>query len=190
MLYNYFNRYTTTFAILLISACIIPTTHAHIRGSLKAHHDEFQSRIVGGNPAGTDEFKFFASLDIGCGGSLIAPDIVLTAAHCAGDIHTARIGSNNIDSGGSLHTVTTQCQHPDYNPKTTANDYMLLKLETPVDTDTYPVIQLNNNNTVPQVDQMLTVIGFGDTSEGGLGSYSRSKSLLTLTKSVTINMEV
>jgi secreted trypsin-like serine protease len=48
---------------------------------------------------GSNEFKFTASLSVGCGGSLIASGIILTAAHCAGNIRTARIGSNKANSG-------------------------------------------------------------------------------------------
>jgi len=42
-----------------------------------------QSRIIGGSAASSDEFEFLVSMqDFGhyCGGSLIAPDVVLTAA--------------------------------------------------------------------------------------------------------------
>jgi hypothetical protein len=136
---------------------------------------DFQNRIIGGTPAGINEFKFFASLSIGCGGSLIAPGIVLTAAHCAGNILTARIGSNVVNSGGVVKNVMTQCVHPNYDPMTVANDYMLLKLDSPVDINQYPLIQLNNNKAVPQTNQILTVIGFGATSEGGFGSNTLLK---------------
>jgi secreted trypsin-like serine protease len=65
--------------------------------------------------------------------------------------------------------------HPNYQSSTTANDYLLLKLQSPVDTTQYPPIQLNNNNAIPQVNQMLTVIGYGATSEGGSGSNTLLK---------------
>jgi hypothetical protein len=42
--------------------------------------DDPEARIVGGNAASRGEYKFFAKWS-GCGASLIAPDILLTAAH-------------------------------------------------------------------------------------------------------------
>jgi trypsin len=150
-------------------------------GTLNSHFDNspmfrsFQNRIVGGTPAATNEFKFIASLNVGCGGSLIAPGIILTAAHCAGGIRTARIGSNKANSGGVVKTVTAECKHPNYQSSTTTNDYMLLKLDSPVDINQYPPIQLNNNKAVPQTNQILTVIGYGATSEGGSGSNTLLK---------------
>jgi trypsin len=135
----------------------------------------FDSRIIGGTPAGVNEFKFMASLNVGCGGSLIAPGIILSAAHCAGNIRTARIGSNKANSGGIVKSVTTECVHPNYQSFTTKNDYMLLKLNSPVDIIKYPPIQLNNNKAVPKANQILTVIGFGTTSEGGFVSNTLLK---------------
>jgi trypsin len=154
---------------------------SHIENKLNRRIDNsqflrsFQNRIVGGTTAAKNEFKFIASLNVGCGGSLIAPNIILTAAHCAGNIKTVRIGSNKANSGGVIKSVTTECMHPNYQSSTTANDYLLLKLQSPVDTTQYPPIQLNNNNAIPQVNQMLTVIGYGATSEGGSGSNTLLK---------------
>jgi V8-like Glu-specific endopeptidase len=153
----------------------------HTRNKLDQKIDDslflrtFQSRIVGGTPAAENEYKFMASLNVGCGGSLIAPNIILTAAHCAGNIKTVRIGSNKANSGGIIKSVTTECMHPNYQSSTTTNDYMLLKLQSPVDINQYPPIQLNNNKAIPQVNQILTVIGFGATSEGGSGSNTLLK---------------
>ena len=46
-------------------------------------------RIIGGTPTDGQEYPFFVQADTDesgfyCGASLIAPDVVLTAAHCAG----------------------------------------------------------------------------------------------------------
>jgi secreted trypsin-like serine protease len=70
-----------------------------------------QSRIVGGTAASNGEYKFFASWDVGCGGSLIAPNMILTAAHCADqDNGSVRIGSNLYNSGGVTRRVTRPVQ--------------------------------------------------------------------------------
>lgn len=92
-----------------------------------AHKRSFDSRIVGGFLADEGGFKFMTSLFIEdpynygylasiCGGSLIAPDVVLTAAHCGVDytIAAVRVGSNALNSGGDMTNVVSQCLHPSY----------------------------------------------------------------------------
>jgi trypsin len=136
---------------------------------------ELGTRIVGGTAAGGGEFKFFASWDVGCGGSLIAPNMILTAAHCADQSNgSVRIGSNSYGSGGITRRVKNQCMHPNYDESISAYDFMILTLDSPVDTTKFPVIKLNNDRSLPKTDAMLTVIGFGATKEGG----SQSNTLL------------
>ena len=59
------------------------------------------TRIIGGNEAVEDRHAYAVSLydNIGhfCGGSLIAKDAVLTAAHCKGGEYFAVVGRHNIE---------------------------------------------------------------------------------------------
>jgi hypothetical protein len=59
-----------------------------------------------------------------------------------------------------LIAVEREVIHPLYGEGFFENDIMLLKLETPSD---QPYIRLNFDEDVPDVDERLTVVGFGDT---------------------------
>jgi len=143
------------------------------------YRKEFNFRIVGGTEADAGEFPFMASWhrsfssEPSCGGSLVSPNLVLTAAHCQGISGGVRIGSiNAIDfySGsprGVEADVTREIPHPDYDDSTTAYDFMLLELDTDIDTDIYTPINLNFNPNKPRTGQPLTVIGFGTLESGG-----------------------
>lgn len=126
-----------------------------------------QSRIIGGTESEPDH-TYIASLqdDIGhfCGGSLIAPDVVLSAAHCGTDIPEVVLGRHDLrkSSDGEVMTVKKAIKNPRYSTKNDNNDSMLIFLDRPSDMKHTELVRLGQDFVGE--GQLVTVRGWGDTN--------------------------
>lgn len=113
-----------------------------VRGSVLAAAAP-EARIVGGSAAAFGAFPWQVALDIGggqCGGAILSPRWVMTAAHCidengsnvAASSVRVRAGSLNYSSGGQQVGVSRIVKHPGYNRATFDQDLALLELATPL----------------------------------------------------------
>jgi len=130
--------------------------------------------IVGGEKADPGEYPWqVALMEYGeqyCGGTLIAPDWVLTAAHCVEyGADQVMLGAHQLDKEESTHQIIDVSQivvHPDYDTYTIDSDIALLKLAQPATlNDRVQTIDLLQNQA--EAGTLSTIIGWGTTSEMG-----------------------
>jgi hypothetical protein len=133
---------------------------------------DVDTRIIGGSEAVEGRFSYVVSLqsEMGhhCGGSLIARDVVLTAAHCGGVLNVL-LGQHNLnDVDGEVFAVRGELPHPQYVSDMFAtdyldNDFMLVFIDGASTASNVKTVTLNSNPPVPSVGQDVTVMGWGDT---------------------------
>jgi secreted trypsin-like serine protease len=130
-------------------------------------------KIVGGHPiAEAGKYPWMVSLQSDsfghfCGGTLIAPRVVVTAAHCiaAHMDDYVRIGGLDLSKGddGEKIRIADRVIHPKYDDRKFHNDIALVYLKEP---STKTPLKMNDDNAFPAIDSMVEVIGWGALHEG------------------------
>src|SRR3954453_3890955 len=139
-------------------------------------------KILGGGVAAPGQFPFMAVLvdssakrainGAFCGGTVIAPRVVLTAGHCVVGTHADEIdvviGRTRLsqDSDGERIPVSKIVLHPGYDNRFLVNDVALLQLARPTVWPAMPVAH-PGDNTLTAPGGRVMVIGWGATQEGG-----------------------
>ena len=136
--------------------------------------------IVGGTLAPEGRYPYMVNIatsagGIYCGGSLIAANVVMCAAHCAGagKVHVGRWDLYDASEQFQTFNVASEVKHPDYNDNTMDNDFMLLKLSgsvqniAPLKIDDGSGMGLNANS---DPNKNVNIMGWGTTSSGGNSS--------------------
>lgn len=188
-----------TFAICLLSAgsaTAQPVREMSARAVDPARGPVAGSAIVHGSPVDISRFPWLGVIlndeysPLGaaapeqvrqyCGATLVAPAVVLTAAHCFTDEHGRQLspapfhvvfGRSRLDTpGGQTVEVSEVIRDPEYDPGTYAHDVALLVLSRAVD---IAPAQLAGMSTQLREGQKATIVGWGVTDENGVESSSQ-----------------
>ncbi|MFJ6981791.1 MULTISPECIES: trypsin-like serine protease [unclassified Streptomyces] len=133
------------------------TSRSALSGAADTRTGRIDPKIIGGTTTTIAKAPWMAQLwygddrgtastadDIGffCGGAVVAPTKILTAAHCVKGYNwkahgTAVVGATTLADADSLHGGTAvgvwrQWNHPSYNSVTIDNDIAVLTLNVPV----------------------------------------------------------
>ncbi|WP_224364396.1 S1 family peptidase [Hyalangium versicolor] len=149
----------------LCMATLVMSVAAH---ASPASADLVGSGIIGGTFTEGDSgvVALRTGEEVFCSGVLMAPDVVMTAAHC---VAVTRNLSVLVGSGpaGEVIPVTEVHLHPTYVPATLENDIALVRLERAVaDAPRWSVISLEDS----WEGKPLRIIGFGKISREDEGT--------------------
>jgi trypsin len=147
--------------------------------------------IVGGRAAQPGEYPFAVALLRSsasshydaqfCGGSLIGPDLVLTAAHCVAGESPALIdvlvGTHDLLAGGQRIGVQQIHIHPAYEQATTVSDVAVLELDRLATQPTLVAVADPADLSAVAPGTPATVVGWGSTKTDGYPTALRTVSV-------------
>lgn len=118
--------------------------------------------------------------DIFCSGTLISPDVVVTAAHCLEVRKGKRVSAappssvavyvgdaTYSDPDGLAYAAVETVLHPSYNPSSLANDIALIRISPPVaHVAPVPALPASLGFSSATLGETLNFAGFGDDEWG------------------------
>ncbi|XP_034479085.1 trypsin alpha [Drosophila innubila] len=161
--------------LLLVWLAIVAGQEDILPTAVNSRPGPQDGRIVGGWATNITHFPHQVSLQLGtrhiCGGTIIAPNVILTAAHCVVKVdepqsYSIRAGSTLWSSGGSYIRARRIIPHGQFNAPTHMNNdiaLVLLQKSLVYSSAIQPISLVVSTDNVP-VQAQLFVSGWGSTS--------------------------
>ncbi|KAH8324258.1 hypothetical protein KR074_002676, partial [Drosophila pseudoananassae] len=143
-------------------------------------------KIIGGEDVSIENAPWQVSIQAWsgkfCGGSILSPYIILTAAHCVIEDYPqdleVRVGSSYMDFDGFLIEVSSIVCHEDYDSTSYDNDVALVVLSEPLDlgsSDSISYIELAKDVPTPGSQAFVTGWGYTEYGSPEVLQYLQSK---------------
>ncbi len=130
-----------------------------------------RDRIVGG--IATADYRDCVAIgsadDWCCTGTLVAPNVVVTAGHCHGGCSERVFVGDNVEQldAGTVIEVADAVRHPDYDDAALTNDLTVLILAKDADVKPRPIAE----DGALEAAQTVRLAGYGNTDVDSMGGY-------------------
>lgn len=164
--------WSTAAAVVVAALSVVPAT------APASASDGPDGRVVNGQPVSIEDFPWMVAVATPsgqpfCGGAVVAPQKVLTAAHCAekAKANDLRVIAGRTDlqsEGGIVAKVVRTWSHPKFHdPTPYSNDVAVLTVDQDLSQSALRMPTRDRDRRLYDAGRKGVILGWGRTSEGG-----------------------